>query len=346
MGDFYKKVCYAFPGQGSQFVGMGKNIYKYKPAKKIFNIGNEILGFDITDLMFNGPEEKLKETINCQLAIFLTNLAYFSILKLNKEIPCLLTLGHSIGEYSALVASKALSLENAIKLVRTRAELMRDCIPPEKAEEGTSHMAAVLTDNLNPIYLINKDGKKCSAIELINEACEESSLYTGVNKGIVQIAIINSSSQIVISGDNNAVIRAVKHLKEKKIKKVVYLNVEGPFHSELMKPAAEGMKKALENMINEPKISFIANSTGNLMFEPNKIKESLVEQMYKTVRWKESLETAIQSGFEIFIESGSGEKQYKLLKRNYENITVLDVKDYIINIPLNLNIQKVNINTC
>jgi len=332
-------ACYVFPGQGSQSVGMGKDLYSNNKdiVEEILHTGNKILGYkDITNLIINNPEEILKETINCQLAILLTSLAYFSIL--NQKIDCVLTLGHSIGEYSALVASEALSLEDGIKLVRTRAELMRDCIPTEKAEEGTSHMAAVLTDNLNPIYLINKDGKKCSAIELINEVCEESSLYTGVDKGIVQIAIINSSSQIVISGDNNAVIRAVKHLKEKKIKKVVYLKVEGPFHSKLMKPAAEGMEKALENIkINEPKIQYISNSTGKVIYKPKKIKESLVKQIYKTVRWKQSLETAIKiatkEGFKYFIESGSGEKQYKLLNRDYKplnkGLEVLVTKKYI-----------------
>ncbi len=321
------EACYAFPGQGSQFPGMGKNIYKHESAKKIFHTGNEILKadlkLDIIDLMFNGPEEKLKETINCQLAILLNNLAYFSVL--NQKIECVLTLGHSIGEYSALVASKALSLEDAIKLVKRRAELMSECIPKEKVEKGKTHyMAAVLDDNPN---LIN----------LVNEACEENSLYTGVNKGIVRIATINSSSQIVISGNENAVIRAVKHLKEKKkIKKVVYLKVEGPFHSELMRPAAEGMKKALEDKnitINELKIPYIANSTGDFIYKPNKIKESLVEQICGTVKWKKSLEKAIQEGFKTFVESGPGEKQYKLLNRDYKplnkGLEVLVTKDYI-----------------
>ena len=311
------KACYVFPGQGSQSVGMGKNIYdKYKFARKIFHIGNKVLKSDITDLIFNGPEETLRKTINCQPAIFLVNLAYFSVL--NKEIPCSLTLGHSIGEYSALVASEALSLEDALKLVKIKAESMTKCIPAETVKPGTSHMAAVLTDNLNPSYLINKEGKKCSAIELINEVCEECSSY----KGIVQIANINSSSQIIISGNNNAVIKAVEYLKNKNIKKIVYLKVEGPFHSELMKPAAEEMKKVLEDKgitINKPKIPYIANSTGNSISKPNEIKKSLVEQIYKTVQWKKSLEMAIKMGFKTFVESGSGEKQYKLLNRDYKS---------------------------
>ena len=321
---FIDKVCYVFPGQGSQYVGMGEYIYnKYKFVREIFNKSKDILGYDITNLMFKGTEKDLRKTVNCQLAIFLTNFAYFSVLKLNKKTPCSLTLGHSIGEYSALVASEALSLKDAIKLVRTRAELMKDCIPPKKVEQGISHhMAAVLTDNLDLTY------KK--TIDSINEACEVGSIYNGVNKGIVQIANINSSSQIIISGNENAVIRAVKYLKKRGIKKIVYLKVEGPFHSELMRPAAKGMEEALKNIeIIKPEIPYISNSTGNFVFEPNEIKKSLVEQICGTVRWKESLELAINMGITTFIESGSGEKQYKLLKRNYGDIIVLDVKDYI-----------------
>ena len=328
MKNQHIKSCYVFPGQGSQSIGMGKNLYyKYESAKKIFDIGNEILKadlkFNITDLIFDGPKEKLKETKYCQPAILLTSLAYFSVLSKNKEIPpCSLTLGHSIGEYSALVASNALSLEDAIKLVRTRAELMSECIPKEKVEKGKAHyMAAVLNDNPN---LIN----------LVNEACEVGSIYNGVNKGIVWIANINSSSQIIISGNENAVIRAVEYLKDEGIKKIVYLKVEGPFHSELMRPAAEEMKKALENIkIIKPEIPYIANLTNNLISEPKKIKESLVKQICGTVQWKKSLETAIKMGFKTFIESGSGEKQYKLLNRDYKpqnkGLDVLVTKDYI-----------------
>ena len=315
MGDFYKKICYVFPGQGSQSVGMGKNIYdKYEFTREIFDKGNEILEFDITKLMFNGPEEELRKTINCQPAILLASLAYFSVL--NKQIPCSLALGHSIGEYSALVASDALSLEDAIKLVNIRAKLMSECIPKKTIKQDISHhMAAVLTDDLDLTY------KK--TIDSINEACEVGSLC----KGIVQIANINSSSQIIISGNENAVIRAVEYLKNKNINKIVYLKVEGPFHSELMRPAAEGMEKALENIeINKPKPPDIANSTGNFIYDPDKIKESLVEQICGTVKWKKSLEKAIQSGFKTFIESGSGEKQYKLLNRDYKpNYEGLDI---------------------
>jgi len=314
------RACYVFPGQGSQYVGMGKGIYdKYESAREIFHTSNEILGFDITDLMFNGPEEELRKTINCQPAILLVNLAYFSVL--NKKIDCILTLGHSIGEYSALVASEALSLEDAVKLVKIRAESMAKYIPAETLKQGTSHMAAVLNDNPK-------------LIDLVEKACEKCSSYEGIDKGIVQIANINSPSQIIISGNNNAVIRAAEYLKNKNIKKIVYLKVEGPFHSVLMKPAAEYMEKALENIkIKKPTIPYISNSTGGFVSEPDNIKKSLVEQIYNPVEWKKSLETAIKNGFKTFLESGSGEKQAKLLSRDYKppnkGLDVLVTTDYI-----------------
>lgn len=303
------KACYIFPGQGSQSVGMGKNIYdKYESSRNIFHRGNEILGFAITDLIFNGPEEELRKTINCQPAILLTNLAYFSVLK---EInPCSLTLGHSVGEYAALVASNTLSLENAIELVNTRAKLMSECVPNEKIEKGTSHMAAVLTDNLDLVY---NACKRCSS-----------------PASIVQVANINSQSQIVISGNNDAVIRATEYLKKEGVERVIYLNVEGPFHSELMRPAAQGIEKALRNIIiKKPSIPYIANFTADFASEPNQIKELLVKQICGTVRWKQSLEKAIYEGFDTFVESGSGNIQTKLLKRNYGGINILDTSHII-----------------
>jgi len=318
------KVCCVFPGQGSQFVGMGKDLYSKNKeiVEKIFHTGNEILGYDITNLiinnpeetLINNPEETLKKTIYCQSGILLINLAFLEVLNKIKEILCSLTLGHSVGEYAALVASKALSLEDALKLVKTRAELMSKCIPNEKVEEDTSHMAAVLTENHGLVY----------------NTCK---IYSSPGN-TVELAIENSESQKVISGNNNAVIKAVKHLRSKGIK-VIYLPVEGPFHSELMRPAAEEMKKTLENKIKEPTIQYIANSTGKVIYKPKEIEESSVKQIYQTVKWKQSLETAIKMATEkkikTFIECGPGDVQTKLLKRNplYKDITVLNVKDYI-----------------
>jgi [acyl-carrier-protein] S-malonyltransferase len=319
------KVCYVFPGQGSQYVGMGKDIYnKYDFVKELFHTGNKILGYNITDLMFDGSKKELKKTIYCQPAMFLTNLAYFKVLTKIKKIPCSLTLGHSIGEYSALVASGVLSLEDGIKLVKRRAELMTECIPSEQKKH---YMAAVLTHNTN-------------LIDLVKEACDTYSLSKDVGKGIVQIANINSPYQIIISGNHNAVTEVSENLKSKNLK-IFYLNVEGPFHSELMRPAAEGMEKTFEEFlknkdieIKTPKISYIANYTSDLIFKPNKIKESLINQICGTVRWEESLERAIGRGFKNFVECGPKNVQTKILikdykNKNYEEINVWNAENII-----------------
>ncbi len=307
------KISYVFPGQGSQSKHMGEELYKkYDSVKEIFDKGNEILGYDITNLMFNGPKEELKKTIHCQPAILLNNMAHFYVLK--EKVPCLLNLGHSIGEYSALAASEVISLEDSITLASKRAKLMSECIPKKKIKPGTSYMAAVL--NNNP-----------KLVDLVKEVCCKYSS----EKDIVEIANINSPSQIIISGNNNALVNTVEHLKnQENIKKVVYLNVEGPFHSSIMKPAADKMRKVLEDIkINKPKIPYISNLNGDFITEPDEIKESLVGQIYKTVQWEKSLKKAIKEGFNTFIESGSGEKQSNLLKRDYKEANVLDNKEFV-----------------
>jgi len=220
------EIGFIFPGQGSQQVSMGKDLYdKYEFVKEIFQTGNQVLRpvlrFDITDLIFNGSNKELSKTINCQPAMLLTNLAYFSVL--NKKYNCNVVLGHSVGEYSALVAAKSLELKDAIRLVRKRAEFMTGCIPDEAVEEQTTHMAAVITSNQEKVY----------------ETCKRIS-YSG---NIVQVANINSDKQVVISGNNKAVVKAVDELRNYSDIRISYLNVEGPFHSEIMLQATMEMKK-------------------------------------------------------------------------------------------------------
>ncbi len=304
-------AVYVFPGQGSQSVGMARNIYnKYPSSREVFTKANRILGYDLTSLMFNGPEEELRKTIYCQPAILISNLAYFNVL--NKKIPTCLNLGHSVGEYSTLVASGALSEQDAIKSVRIRAQLMQKCVPKEEILPGTSHMAAIIK---YPEYKIN-------------EVCDKISKPGN----IVQIANVNAEDQIIISGNNAAVVEAVEVLK-KNGAMVKYLNVGGPFHSELMKPASEGMKKALEDIVIKiPEIPYIANVSAESTYNPFQIKKWLVEQISNPVKWRSSLELAIDRGYPIFIECGYGNVQTKLLKRlkeKFPQIQVLDPEDFL-----------------
>lgn len=302
------KYCHIFPGQGSQKVGMGKSIYENHPSSKtIFDLDK-----DITDLMFNGLEEELTKTINCQPAIFLCNLAYFEILK--HKYPPSLTIGHSVGEYSALVASKAISQEQALNLVKIRANLMSTCIP-ERPKENTNkkitHMLAVKLDDFNQDYKTVKD------------ICDK---ITFRGKGLVQIACVNSPTQIVISGNINKIEEAKNSLK-KRFLKSTYVPVEGPFHSKLMLSASLDIRDIIEEtIIQPPEIPYITNTSAKIIDsnkDPNQIKQSLIEQIVKPVLWKQSLELAIEMGY-TFIESGNKDIQTKMIKNNYPDAKVID----------------------
>jgi [acyl-carrier-protein] S-malonyltransferase len=300
-------AVYLFPGQSSQSVGMGKD--QYDSSKSIFEIGNRIIGRDITDLMFNGPAEELKKTDNCQPAVLLMGLVYHSLLK-KKGIKCDLSIGHSVGELAALVACGSLSLKDSLRLVKVRSEAMSDCIPKEYVESGTSHMAAILTNNHDLVY----------------EVCEKISS--------VEVANVNSNEQIVISGNISGVSEAVDSLVRQGIdnRRVRYLGVEGPYHSRHMKPAADKIRKELETInIKKPKCGFIANITGDFVDDPVKIKNLLTKQVYSTVLWRDSLENAIDTGNKVFVESGFGKIQSSLVKRSYPDVEVLDKEKIIAN---------------
>jgi [acyl-carrier-protein] S-malonyltransferase len=282
------KIAYIFPGQGSQYVGMGKDLCEQFPeAKKFFDEADTALGFSLANICFNGPEEELKQTKNTQPAIFLHSVALWNVLKPSDAA---MVAGHSLGEYSALVAAGALSFTDAIKLVRLRGELMQ-----KAGEENPGTMAAVV--GLDPTIVV--------------EVCTAAS-----SAGIVQPANFNSPGQIVLSGSVTGVRKAMELAKERGAKLVKELVVSGAFHSPLMQSAKDKLKQALERTkINDAKIPVYANVTAQPVTKGDEIRNLLFEQVTSPVRWEESVLNMAASGAAKFIEVGPGKVLQGLVKR-------------------------------
>lgn len=300
-------IALLFPGQGSQAVGMAKDFYdNYPEAKEVMDQANEILGFSITELMFNGPEEELKKTENTQPALLIASIAMLKVLSkdsLSKGI-CgddypLVCAGHSLGEFTAYVASHALSFEDGLKTVRKRGELMANANPG-----GDEAMAAII-------------GLEDSVVE---DICKKAS-----SDGVVVPANYNCPGQLVISGDKNAVEKAMEIAKEEKAKMVVPLVVSGAFHSPLMEGASKDFEDFLSNItLNEPLFPVISNVSAEITPFEN-IKASLVKQLTSSVQWKKSVETMIKMGADTFIEVGSGKVLQGLVKKVDRKANILGI---------------------
>lgn len=271
--------AYIFPGQGSQFVGMGKDLYEQDPkAKKLFEKANDILGFNITNIMFEGSDEDLKQTKVTQPAVFLHSV----ISALCSGIVPDMVAGHSLGEFSALVVSGALSFEDGLKLVSTRAHAM------QKACEATpSTMAAILA----------------LSDEKVEEACKEIS-----KPGDVVIpANFNCPGQVVISGNIDAVNKACEELKAAGAKRALVLKVSGAFHSPLMQPAKEELQQAIESVeFKTPECPIYQNVDAKAHTNPEEIKGNLIAQLTSPVRWTQEVQQMVADGATEFIECGPG----------------------------------------
>ncbi|AVQ99012.1 ACP S-malonyltransferase [Oceanobacillus sp. M65] len=296
-----KKVAFMFPGQGSQAVGMGKDIFdEFSDVQQLYQEADQVLNKNLSKLMFEGPKDELTETENAQPALLLSSIALHSLL-LKEEIQPVMTVGHSLGEYSALVAAGALSIEEALPLVATRGRLMEEAFP-----KGQGTMAAVL-------------GLDEEAIATTLAKVEDET---------VNIANLNCPGQVVISGSQAGVELATSLLKEHGAKRVLPLNVSGPFHSTLMQPASEAFSKYLDEVkINDASIPVYANVSAAPVTESGKIRELLIEQLYSPVRFEESIRHMLNEGVDAFVEVGNGKVLSGLVKKIDKSVKTFAVQD-------------------
>tara|TARA_B100000401_G_scaffold423891_1_gene352169 strand:+ start:481 stop:1410 length:930 start_codon:yes stop_codon:yes gene_type:complete len=294
-----------FPGQGSQSVGMIKELYEnFDYVKDLFHEANEALGLSIEKIIFEGPKELLDETENTQPAIFLTSFSIFNVIK--KETSLDLNkanffAGHSLGEYSALACAEAINFTDTIKLLKIRGKAMQNSVP--KNEGGMVAVLGIEVDKINEIFENNFENFKC------------------------YLANDNSNGQIVISGKNNDLNKLIDELKKLNIKNIK-LPVSAPFHCDLMKPATDVMKKEITNTkFSKSKNLVISNVNAKPSNDPEIIKNLLVEQIEKPVRWRESILNMINAGNKIFIEIGPGKVLSGLVKRIDRKVETIQVNN-------------------
>jgi [acyl-carrier-protein] S-malonyltransferase len=277
-----KKIGFLFPGQGSQFVGMGKDLYnQFSLVKNLFEEINKKLGIDVINVMFNGPETKLRNTLYTQLAVFLHSIAVDTLLK-EEGVTADCVAGHSLGEYTAIVSAEGLSFEEGLRLVYYRAKIM--------------------AENNN-----DKLGKMVAVIGLgydeIKKVCDEVSS----SGKVVSIANYNTQTQIVVSGENKAVDSVCDKLLKKGAKKIVPLAVGGAFHSYLMLDAQKKFVEYINRIkLNDTKIPIVLNTTATITQNKDEIKKEMESHMISTVRWYDSVKKMLEFGINTFIEIGPG----------------------------------------
>ena len=298
-----KKTGIVFPGQGSQYIGMGKDLYdRFDYVRDIFATADRVLGFPITDLCFNGPDDELRQTYNTQPSLLLTSYAVWQVLKRQTGVEPYLVAGHSLGEYSALLVSGFFTFEEALAITRKRGLLMEEACP-----KGKGGMVALIGANMDKIGPV------------LNEISHDDYVAVPAN--------LNSSEQLVLSGNTEALREAVEKLKGTGYKKAVFLNVSGPFHSPLMKDAADRLKTELATMGHgELTVPVVFNVDATPAKDIGSVDDKLYRQMISPVLWQRCVQRMADEGVELFLEVGPQKVLTNLVRRIVPGAACLNVE--------------------